>query len=766
MYAPVSTTPQGKRSASFLARIALPALAVIVALAALLAAVVLLSATQANGLAAERQHSLVETVLKQSMARIAHDQEAVTVWDEAVRQVRATKPSPVWMDANLGVWLYSYYGHDEAFIVDDADRPIYAMDDGRRVAPALYDREVQTVAKPLIDELRRKLRHPSAADVSASVRTPGAADFGLVDGHPSIVSVKPIVSDSASPPQTPGREYLHISIRHLDGRFAADLAQQYQLDRAHISTKLEAAAGQRMIPLVSRAGVTLGYLVWTPFGPGALMIQRIAPAAAAALLVILAMVAWLLQRIRRSTLQLQASQVQAQHLAFHDALTGLANRALFDDRLSRALADAQRGSKLIALLYFDLDRFKNVNDTLGHPAGDELICTMARRLVAATRSTDIVARIGGDEFAIVQTDVRSAAEVEVLCMRIVEAVNAPFELAGTKVSVGVSIGVAMAPAHASDRTELARKADIALYEAKAAGRGRYVFFSEPMDASIRHRLGIERDLRAALIAGDQFEVVYQPLYSAQTSRITGAEALVRWHHPEKGMMSPTTFIPIAETTGLIEAIGEWVLERACTDAVAWPTQSVSVNVSAVQLRNPRFAERVLAILARTGLDPSRLELEITETSFIESAANCQPNLATLRAKGIQIALDDFGTGYSSFSHLRHFDIDRIKIDQSFVHGIDLRDGGSAIIQAIVDLAKASGMQVTAEGVETLEQSRFLAEAGCNSLQGFLLSVPLTAEKLDRLLRGRGNPAAGAGVSGEPPRARKRDLKAGAAQPLA
>jgi diguanylate cyclase (GGDEF)-like protein len=733
MYATGEFSSHNRRQSPFASRIALSALAVVILLAVLLAAVVMLSATQANQLAEERQQALVRTVIKERIAEVPHDQEAATVWNDAVGQVAKSQPDLNWLDANLGVWFYTYYGHDEVFVVSPQGSAIYAMDDGKRADPKLYDREVRPTATRLIAELRRKLAHPSPGDRSASVRTPGAVDLALVDGHPSIVSVKPIVSEDGTIRHVAGQEFVHVSVRHLDGRFAASLAHQYQLDGARISTSGAITSSEREVALRARAGPTLGYLVWTPFGPGAIMVQRILPAAVAAILIILAVVMWLLQRIRRSTLQLQASQAQAVHLAFHDPLTGLANRALFDERLTRAIAEVRGTTKSVALHYFDLDRFKNVNDTLGHPAGDELICAMSRRLVEATRATDIVARIGGDEFAIIQTGVNSPAEAEILCMRIVEAVSEAFELAGTKINIGVSIGVAIAPSHATEATELARKADIALYEAKAAGRGRYVFFTEPMDATVQQRREIEVGLRDALAAGGQFEVVYQPLYSAQSRKITGAEALVRWHHPVHGLLSPTTFIPVAEATGLIEALGEWVLEQACATAADWPIDSVSVNVSAIQLRNERFAERVLAILASTGLEPARLELEITETSFIESAASCQPNLTALRAKGVRIALDDFGTGYSSFSHLRAFDVDRIKIDQSFVNGIDVRDGGSAIIQAIVDLAKASGLQVTAEGVETVEQRTFLVGAGCNSLQGYLLSRPVSAKEMNSLL---------------------------------
>lgn len=739
MYGPVVLAPHKQRQSSFAIRVAVPALAILVALAVLLITVVTLSANQANRLAGERQRALADTVIKRSIEQVPHDQEAVTIWDQAVREVRKPLLDLKWLDGNLGIWFYTYYGHDEVFVVDPRGRAIYAMDDGKRAETSLYNREVRAAAAPLIAELRRKLAHPSPGDIGASARTPGSVDLALVDGYPSIVSAKPIVSDTGLPKQTPGDEFIHISVRHLDGRFADMLARQYQLDGARFSRSGATVPPERALPLRSNAGATIGYLIWKPFGPGALMVGRILPAAAAAMLLIFATVIWLLHRVYRSALQLLASQAQAVYLAFHDPLTGLANRGLFDERLARSLAESRGTGKSIALHYFDLDRFKNVNDTLGHPAGDELICAMSRRLVDATRETDIVARIGGDEFAIIQTGVNSPGEAEVLCMRIVEAVNEVFELSGTKVNISVSIGVALAPGDACEATELARKADIALYEAKAAGRGRYVFFAEAMDATVQQRRGIELGLRRALTTCNEFEVVYQPLFSAQSRKITGAEALVRWHSPDHGVLSPAMFIPIAEATGLIEPLGEWVLEQACAAACNWPIQSVSVNVSAVQLRNEGFAERVLAILARTGLDPERLELEITETSFIESAANCQPNLAVLRARGIQIALDDFGTGYSSFSHLREFDVDRIKIDQSFVNGIDIREGGSPIIQAIVDLAKASGMKVTAEGVETPEQSAFLTRAGCNSLQGFLLSRPVSRNELNTVFaKGRKN----------------------------
>ncbi|MEG3088318.1 putative bifunctional diguanylate cyclase/phosphodiesterase [Sphingomonas sp. PB4P5] len=722
---------RGGAGRRYVVRIIAPTVAAVLIVAVIVAALMLLSARQADYLATHRQQKLVATVLAQSIARTAHDQESSTIWDDAVREVRKPVLDLDWIDANLGVWLYSYYNHDEVFLVDPNGRPIYGMRAGRRVPLITYDRDIRSMAMPLIEQLRRKLRHPSPGDVSTSVRSPGAIDLGVVASHPAIVSVKPILADTGKVEQDPGAAFLHISVRYIDGTFVHQLAEQYQLDRATFS-RFAPAEQRKGVALTNTSGQRLGYLTWVPFRPGSLMMRRVAPLLVLALLVIITVVTVLLRHVRRSTLALEASEAQAQHLAFHDPLTGLPNRAMFEDRLAHELAGIRGPSQFVALLYLDLDGFKTVNDTLGHPAGDELVQEVGRRLAATVRSTDLVARIGGDEFAIVQCDIDTPAAAEILCMRIIEAIDVPFEIAGSQARVGISLGIAMGPSDAAERSELTRKADIALYESKAAGKGRYTFFAEGMDASIQRRRGIEDSLRTALERGNQLEVYYQPLYSGRTGAVTGAEALVRWHHPQYGMISPAMFIPIAEQVGLIEQLGEWVLEQACRAAVHWPIDTISVNVSAVQLRNSDFFDRVMAVLDASGLDPSRLELEITETSFIENAANCQPNLIALRQRGVKLALDDFGTGYSSFTHLQNFAVDRLKIDRSFVSAIGADEEGSPIIQAIVDLAKASGLKITAEGVETMKQSAFLSQVGCNSLQGFFLARPMPASAIDSI----------------------------------
>ncbi|MHB0728476.1 putative bifunctional diguanylate cyclase/phosphodiesterase [Roseomonas mucosa] len=449
-------------------------------------------------------------------------------------------------------------------------------------------------------------------------------------------------------------------------------------------------------------------------------------------------------RLSHTVLELRASEAQAQHLAFHDVLTGLANRALLDDRLDQALARVRRGDKL-ALMAIDLDRFKHVNDTLGHHAGDSLIKQFAMRLSGLTRATDTVARIGDDEFEVLQVGINGEEDVEILCERVLDAVRRPFDLMGHEVFVGASIGVVTAPEAGVDRADLMRKADIALYRAKAEGRNCWRLFTPAMDETVQIRGEIEADLRQALSSGKQLEVYYQPEVDASGKTIVGLEALVRWNHPRKGMLPPSHFIPIAEETGLIGQLGDWVLSEACRAAQKWPTLFVAVNVSPVQFQSPDFAEHVIELVRQCGCEPTRIELEVTETVLLQDDEACRTALEKLRAAGFRIALDDFGTGYSSLSHLRRFQVDKIKVDQSFTQNLSNDADSVAIVEAVVSLGHAMGLTVTAEGVETAAQMSFLAAAGCNELQGYLFSQALSEEEISVLLQ----PGAGPSPEGIP-----------------
>ena len=420
------------------------------------------------------------------------------------------------------------------------------------------------------------------------------------------------------------------------------------------------------------------------------------------------------------------------HLAHYDALTDLPNRALFHEQLKRELPHAAPGQQL-AVLYIDIDEFKSVNDSLGHMIGDELLKSVAVSLGACVRETDFVARLGGDEFAIVQTGVRSAADVSELVNRIFEAIRAPYECLGHQVTTDASIGIALAPQDGSDLDQILKNADLAMYAAKAAGRRTFRFFEPAMEAGVRARRVLETDLRQAITDGG-FEVYYQPCLSLQDDSITGCEALLRWRHPQRGMISPVDFIPVAEETGLINPLGEWVLTTACMEAATWPDHiKLAVNVSPVQFKSGTLALKVIAALAASGLAASRLELEITEAVLIRDDDVALAILHQLRDIGVRIALDDFGTGYSSLSYLQRFPFDKIKIDRSFISDLANDGASSSIVQAVVNIAAASNMTTTAEGVETEQQKSLLTILGCTEMQGYLFSPAIPHLEIRRLL---------------------------------
>jgi diguanylate cyclase (GGDEF)-like protein/PAS domain S-box-containing protein len=418
-------------------------------------------------------------------------------------------------------------------------------------------------------------------------------------------------------------------------------------------------------------------------------------------------------------------------LAHHDALTGLANRIALAQKIDEAAARQRRRDEPFTVLLLDLDRFKQVNDTLGHPAGDTLLIEVATRLKSLLRETDVLARLGGDEFAIIQageTNQREAASS--LAERIIAMQGRPFAIEGADINIGTSIGIALAPEHGTASDSLLKMADLALYRAKSAGRNGYCFFAPEMSEIASARQEIEGDLRRA-VAQNELELHYQPIIDAKTRRICSVEALVRWRHPTKGLISPDLFIPLAEESGLITQIGDWVLRTACAEAVKWPAEvKVAVNLSLVQFRKADLPDVVARTLVDAGLRPERLELEITETALIESAAECLPALRQFKALGITIVLDDFGTGYSSLSQLAMFPFDRIKIDKSFTQNMTKRSECAAIISATLTLAQSLDMQTTAEGVETVDQYRLLRLAGVSSLQGFLFKRPGPASEMD------------------------------------
>ncbi len=427
-----------------------------------------------------------------------------------------------------------------------------------------------------------------------------------------------------------------------------------------------------------------------------------------------------------------AAEARIAHLAHHDGLTGLPNRARLRERLAQELATVRRYGGAAAMLCFDLDRFKAVNDTLGHAAGDALLQQVAARMQGAVREADMAARLGGDEFAILQTGDAQPAAAIALASRLIDELSQPFDLDGHQVQIGTSVGIALAPTDGHDAEALLKNADLALYRSKAEGRGTYRFFEAGMDERMRARRALELDLRRALAAGE-FEVHYQPTVNLRSRAIAGFEALLRWRHPMRGLVSPADFIPLAEEIGLIIPLGEFVLRRACADAATWPDDvKVAVNLSPVQFVGAGPLPAVTRALADSGLPAHRLEIEITETAMLADTDAVLATLRELKALGVGIAMDDFGTGYSSLSYLRKFPFDRVKIDRSFIAALDEPSGG-AIVQAVTALCQTLGMETTAEGVENPAQLAALDGGGCTDAQGFLFSQARPADEIPMLL---------------------------------
>jgi diguanylate cyclase (GGDEF)-like protein/PAS domain S-box-containing protein len=443
--------------------------------------------------------------------------------------------------------------------------------------------------------------------------------------------------------------------------------------------------------------------------------------------------------IRSDITERKVAEERVQFLAFYDALTGLPNRTLFQDRLTKELASARRRKDKVALLFLDLDRFKDINDSLGHSVGDLLLKEVAERLRTWGREQDTVARLGGDEFLITLTQVKDVPDVAIAAERLMDAMTAGFVIQGHSLNVSCSIGISIFPEHGANCETLIQNADAAMYSAKADGRDNFRFFTEDMNAQAVERLTLESSLRSAL-AKEQLFLMYQPQMDIATGRITGLEALLRWQHPELGLVPPDRFIRIAENSGLIVPIGEWVLRTACSEARKWQDEgfspvTVAVNVSAIQFRQESFGEVIRKVLHETGLPPQNLALELTESLLFTNADLMLSVIQELKAIGVTLAIDDFGTGYSSFSYLRQFQISKLKIDRSFIRNVAANPDDAAITAAIISMAKSLHLKVIAEGVEDEAQMAFLRAHQCDEIQGYYFSKPLAVDKVADKLRG-------------------------------
>ncbi|WP_207485257.1 putative bifunctional diguanylate cyclase/phosphodiesterase [Arenibaculum pallidiluteum] len=696
------------------------------------------AARESNDASIARQIRVANHNLAHVLTEMAHELEVVAVWDDAVTRTSAEGLDIAWIDENLGVWLHQMFGHDRLYVLNAVNQAVYVMEDGVQTDPQRYA-AVRADLAGLVAEVRLFGSLADHKERKSTGRAVHATRLTRVGGRPAVASIMRVVpygDDGPSP--VAGEESLLVAVRFLDGSFLEDLRTRDLMDGARFSVVPDAREGERVLSLMD-AEKPIGYLLWRPEAPGAQILHRILPLYALTAVGVVGIMLLLVRVLWKASGELRASEAHAQHLALHDVLTGQPNRALLAERLEQAVArvrrSAPRDETRFALLLLDLDRFKQVNDTLGHQAGDELIREFAARLSALVRRGDLVARLGGDEFAIIQIGIRDLDDVEGLCRRILECAHQPFAFSrGMRANVGVTIGVALAPDTGIDGSDLMRKADIALYRAKAEGRDRYCIFAEGMDASVLERGRIEAELRAALDTGEGLLVHYQPLMSRDGRTLTGLEALIRWDHPVLGMLPPSRFLPVAEECGLSVRLDQWVLDQTCRALPTLPDVPVAVNLSPAQFFTDDLYERLMGTVTLHGVSPRRIELEITERALLDENAACHGALMRLRAAGFRIALDDFGTGYSSLSYLRRFQVDKIKIDQSFVRHLGSSDNSSSIVQAIITMGQSMGVQVTAEGVETSEQLEFLARSGCNQMQGFLFAGAVPCSDLSSMQR--------------------------------
>ncbi|WP_297509762.1 EAL domain-containing protein [uncultured Caulobacter sp.] len=672
----------------------------------------------------ERQYeqTLVGNGLRQRGKEVQTALNPYVIWDEAIIKLD-NQFDPAWARQNIGASLGGALGYKVVYVLDADGRPIYGHVNGQDVAPETYARYAGPTQR-LVETVREIEKDPKKV---AELRAVHGSRVELIGAEPVLMTVSLIRPDLKAKTRGPRAPLLVTGIP-VANSVIKTFSDRFLLHDAHIAIVRPAD------PPSADAETVLGkatdgrriVLRWSARKPGEELLRSASPLLGLAILAAGAGSILLFRITRRAAKKLLLSEAEAKHLALHDPLTGLANRTLFTDRLVHAHATLRRKPGHLGVLCIDLDRFKEVNDSYGHDAGDQLIREVARRLKVICRETDTICRLGGDEFAIIQPDTTPNGAAA-LAQRVVDGLSGEVDLSIGRAELSCSVGVAVVSDAEQGQAELLRQADVALYRAKEAGRGRFAFFEPEMDAALRLRKGLERDLRAAL-DNDALTVAYQPLTDAKR-RMVGVEALARWTHPERGEISPAIFIPLAESCGLIGAVGAAVFRRACYDSLRWTGLEVSVNVSALQLSAPGFVGEVEAILAETGARPETFMLEITETALLKDSDGVHEALRRLKRQGFRLALDDFGTGYASLAYLRRHPIDKLKIDRSFVSSLPGNGESVAVASAIVSLAKSLGLKTTAEGVETQGQFDALIKLGCIEFQGYLLGRPMSADAI-------------------------------------
>jgi len=710
---------------------------VIVAVAIVCIVVAVLSSAQrADNVAVVHERQLLTGALRNYGERVLREVESVANSEGAVRNLRNSF-SPGWAQQRVGDWFANYFGHDYIAVFDANNVPLYSLNGRVRGDTNWLDDALPSLTS-LLDYMHGRdpilldglaLNEPSVEGGAH----PQAVAIRKLFGQPAVVAAAAVASSNGVPPSLDNAAPVMVSIKLIGDQALSEISAQLRLTNLRRMDGDQAPPGDFIYELTGPTGERIAQFAWTPKQPGAEIVRSVVPFITVALAGFALLGAFVLRYMRRTAVAIAAGESRLRHLAMHDPLCGLPNRIFFGERLESAIDDVKAGATAAAVFYIDLDHFKDVNDTLGHPVGDELIRNVTLRLSRTLRPGDLVARLGGDEFAVISSVGDDPAKMMHLAQRIIAAICAPYSINRSNIIIGASIGIAVIDRKGHDAADIMRYADMALYRAKNEGRNRACIYDAAMDADLSNRKLLEGDLREA-IENDRLQVLYQPIVNKSGETVVGVEALCRWTHPTRGEIPPSEFIPAAEHSGLIIELGAWVLRRACTDGKAWPGLTMSVNVSPLQFRRSDFTEVVERTLAETQFDPTRLELELTESVLIGNIETAEASMLKLKALGLRLALDDFGTGYSSLLYLRRFPFDKLKIDRSFVRSIEKAADAAAIVHAVVSLGRGLGMKVTAEGVETADQQLFLRAAGVHCMQGYRFGRAVSAAEITERLQ--------------------------------
>lgn len=705
---------------------------------------------ESDEVSVERQARTARHAMESSVDELALQQETVAIWDESSSRLLADRLDMAWIHDNIGGWLNRIFGHDEVFILDATDRPIYASVRGSPVSVERYEilsRDFQY----LVNSVRgreggsngRHDRNPNQPlNVENTVRTTPRpthdSHIMLIGGRPAAASAMLIQPSTQNYVRPRGQWPVLLSVRYLDSSFLAELSSRQLISSPRFSRSFSPQAGEHAVPLQTEWGKQIGFLIWKPELPGTGILWRLVPLNFAIFLVLASLMAVVGRRLRNAAGELASAEAHAAHLAFHDSLTGLPNRALFQRRLEELTIGCDAAANCFALVIIDVDEFKLTNDTLGHDAGDALLVAFANRLKGAVRSEDTVARLGGDEFALILIGPNAANELEVLAGELLKILGEPCEHRGKQVQCRASIGASIYEGGGSAQNVL-KHADLALYEAKASGRGVFRIYDPVMWSTMLLRREM-LSLAEVALEGDFIKPFYQPKVHLQTGEIVGFEALLRCCLPNQEEKGPACLAAAFEDSTLAAKLSDRMVDGVIGDILAWqsaglPFEHVAINAAAAELRRGDFADRLLAKLDHAGIAPECIQIEVTESVLLgRGIDHVERTFVELAERGIMLALDDFGTGFASLTHLKKFPVQVIKIDRSFIHDLQIDEEDGAIVNALVGLGKALKIEVVAEGIETTAQRDFLCALGCTTGQGYLFGAAVPSHRVPELLQ--------------------------------